>query len=86
MTKREEAIYILGMLGYGIEDLKNALNLLENNTFKNLVYFISDLEIYNAENQSSAKVSLAGIFPSLKIKDGDWDEIEKLMHKCNVSI
>lgn len=86
MTKKEEAIYLLGMLGYKFEDLDNALNLLEDNEFKNLIDFYYELQNYNIENQTASKISLAGIFPTIKIKDGDWNVVEQMMSKCNISI
>lgn len=86
MTKKEEAIYLLGMLGYKIDELENALKLLEENEFDNLVDFYYELGNYNIENETASRISLAGLFPSLKIKNGDWWEVEELMRKCKVSI
>lgn len=88
MNKREEAIYVLGMLGYRYDkdEYENALKLLEENELTNLIDFNSELNIYNYENEASSRVSLAGLFPSFKIKNGDWWEVEGLMRKCNVSI
>lgn len=86
MNEKEQAIYLLGLLGYKFDDLENALKLLEENEFDNLVDFYYDLENYNIENETASKISLAGSYPYLKIKDGDWYEVEGLMRKCNVSI
>lgn len=86
MTEKEQAIYLLGLLGYKFDDLENALKLLEENDFDNLVDFYYKLENYNIENQTATRISLAGIYPSIKIKDGDWLDVENLMRKCNVSI
>jgi len=86
MTKKEQAIYLLGMLGYQFDDLENALKLLEDNEFKNIINFYHELQIYNFENEASSRISLAGLYPSFKIKNGDWWEVEELMRKCKVSI
>jgi len=72
MNEKEQAIYLLGLLGYKFDDLENALKLLEENEFDNLVDFYYDLENYNIENETASRISLAGLFPSLKIKNGDW--------------
>ena len=86
MNEKEQAIYLLGLLGYKFDDLENALKLLEENEFDNLVDFYYELGNYNIENETASRISLAGFFPSLKIKNGDWWEVEGLMRKCNVSI
>lgn len=86
MTKKEQAIYLLGMLGYKFDELENALKLLEGNELDNLVDFYYELQNYNFENECYSKISLAGLFPTLKIKSGDWYEVEGLMRKCKVSI
>ena len=85
-TKREQAIYILGMLGYKIEDLENALELLEENAFQDIVDFYYSLKIYNAENCTCSTISLAGNFATLKIKDGNWDEVVEIMTKHNITL
>lgn len=88
VTKREEAIYLLGFLGYQFSDLKNAQKLLENNELKNIVDFCHELDNYNRDNVelSATRISLAGLFPTLKLKGGDWYKINELMNKCNVEI
>ena len=86
MNEKEQAIYLLGLLGYRFDDLENALKLLEENEFDSLVDFYYELENYNIENETASKISLAGSYPSLKIKDADWYEVEGLMRKCKVSI
>jgi len=86
MNEKEQAIYLLGLLGYKFDDLENALKLLEENEVDNLVDFYYELENYNIENETATRISLAGSYPSLKIKNGDWWEIEGLMRKCEVSI
>lgn len=86
MTKKEQAIYILGLLGYKFDELENALKLLEENEFDNLMDFYYELENYNIENKTATRISLAGCYPKIKIKNGDWWEVEGLMRKCDVSI
>ena len=57
MTEKEQAIYLLGLLGYKSDDLENALKLLEENDFDNLVDFYYKLENYNIENQTATRIS-----------------------------
>ena len=86
MNEKEQGIYLLGLLGYKFSELDNALKLLEENEFDNLIDFYYELENYNIENETATRISLAGSYPYLKIKNGDWWEVEGLMRKCKVSI
>ena len=88
LTDREKCIYLIGQLGYKVDEisLKNAADLLEENEFDNAVNFISELEVCNAENNTCAKISLAGNYAALKIKDGNIEEINKLIQKYNMFI
>lgn len=88
LTDREKCIYLIARLGYKVDEmsLKNAEDLLKENDFDNTINFISDLNLCNAENNTCAFISLAGVFAALKFKDGNVEEINKLIQKYNMFI
>jgi hypothetical protein len=84
---RDESIYLVGLLGYplDLENIINASKLLIENEFDDVVNCINDINLYNAENNTCAFISLAGMFPSMKIKDAEGTAIDEILTN-NISI
>lgn len=88
LTNRDESIYLVGLLGYPLdkENIEMASKLLIENQFDDVVNCINDINLYNAENNTCAFISLAGMFPSVKIKDADGNEIDEILTNNNILI
>ncbi len=84
----EQAEYLVKYLGYEQTEKhqKIAKMILDNNKFINFARFLKDLSKYNLINNTCSKVSLAGVYPCLKIKDGDHKKIKKIMHMYDIFI
>ena len=88
LTNRDESIYLVGLLGYSLdnENIATASKLLIENKFNDVVSCIEDINLYNAENNTCARISLAGMYPSVKIKDADGEEIDEILSNNNIFI
>lgn len=84
----DQVSYLVEYLGYEQteEHQKIAKMLLEGNKFINLARFLKDLNSYNLANKTCTRVSLAGCYPSLKMKDGDYHRVEKIMRMYDIFI
>ena len=84
----DQVSYLVEYLGYEQteEHQKIAKMLLEGNKFINLARFLKDLNSYNLANKTCTRVSLAGRYPSLKMKDGNYHRVEKIMCMYDIFI
>lgn len=85
---RDESIYLVGLLGYplDLENIINASKLLIENEFDDVVNCINDINIYNAENNTCARISIAGQYASIKLKDADGNAIDEILTNNNILI
>lgn len=88
LTNRDESIYLVGLLGYSLdkENIETASKLLIENQFEDVVNCINDINLYNAENKTCAFISLAGMFPSMKLKDAEGTAIDEILTNNNILI
>jgi|GEM_PF-6358585 len=85
-SQRDQSVYVLGLLGYDHNHLTTALELLEFNTLDIIKDFYYTLEIHNMDYKTSSYISLAGSYPKIKLKNGDFDKVFDLVKKCNIKI
>ncbi|KAB7880545.1 hypothetical protein [Poseidonibacter ostreae] len=88
-AKREEAIYIVGLLGalYNEKYIESTIKMLENNNFEDLLEFIEEVDIYKLENDfKHGGIWLIPPYPFFKLWDMDVRIIEDLLAKHNLNL
>ena len=86
LTRREQAIFGVGFLGYDIDSLSTMDLLLEDNVIEDIKEFYYKLEALNIRDNQCSFISLAGNYPKIKLKGGNFDKVFDLIEKCNIKI
>jgi len=86
MTKREETIYLLGMFGQQLNNFDTAQLLLDDNKLSDVFELYYKLSFYNDDFNNCSFISVAGNYPKIKLKDGNFSKVSEIVEESKVKI